>query len=51
MLRQTGPVRIGPDGAIQSGVIVRHLILPGRTDESLEILDWIAATCPALGSA
>lgn len=46
MLRQTGPVRIGPDGAIQSGVIVRHLILPGRTDESLEILDWIAANLP-----
>lgn len=46
MLRQTGPVHIGPDGAIQSGVIVRHLILPGRTDESLEILDWIAANLP-----
>lgn len=46
MLRQTGPVRIGEDGAIQSGVIVRHLILPGRTDESIEILDWIAENLP-----
>lgn len=46
MLRQTGPVRIGEDGAIQSGVIVRHLILPGRADESIEILDWIAENLP-----
>ena len=46
MLRQTGPVRLDADGLIRSGVIVRHLILPGRAEESLEILDWIAANLP-----
>lgn len=46
MLRQVGPVRLDESGAIQSGVIVRHLILPGRTDESMEILDWIAENLP-----
>ena len=30
MLRQTGPVRLNGEGIIESGVIVRHLILPGR---------------------
>ena len=46
MLRQTGPVILDENGLIRSGVIVRHLILPGRTEESLEILDWIAANLP-----
>lgn len=46
MLRQVGPVQLDEDGVIRSGVIVRHLILPGRTDESMEILDWIAENLP-----
>ena len=46
MLRQTGPVVLDDDGAIQSGVIVRHLILPGCAEESMEILDWIADNLP-----
>ena len=46
MLRQTGPVRLGENDQILSGVIVRHLILPGCADESIEILDWIAENLP-----
>lgn len=46
MLRQTGPVRLNEDGIIQSGVVVRHLILPGRAEESMRILDWIAENLP-----
>ena len=46
MLRQTGPVRLDEDGLITRGVIVRHLILPGRAEESLRILDWIAENLP-----
>jgi len=46
MLRQTGPVRLGDNDQILSGVIVRHLILPGCADESIEILDWIAENLP-----
>lgn len=46
MLRQTGPVRLDSDGIIQSGVIVRHLVLPGCADESMEVLDWIADNLP-----
>lgn len=45
MLRQTGPVEVD-DGIIRRGTIVRHLILPGRADESMRILDWIAENLP-----
>ena len=46
MLRQTGPVELDADGIIQRGVIIRHLILPGRADESIEILDYIKEELP-----
>jgi putative pyruvate formate lyase activating enzyme len=42
MARQAGPARFDPDGTISSGVIVRHLVLPGHVDDSIRILDWIA---------
>ena len=46
MLRQAGPVRLDGDGTIRSGVIVRHLILPGCAEESMRILDWIVENLP-----
>ena len=46
MLRQTGPVTLDDDGLIRSGVIVRHLILPGCAEESMEILTWISENLP-----
>lgn len=46
MLRQVGPVVLDKNGAIQSGVIVRHLILPGCAEESVQILDWIQENLP-----
>jgi len=46
MLRQTGPVEIGDDGVIRKGTIVRHLVLPGRAEESMRALDWIRENLP-----
>ncbi len=46
MLRQTGPARLDADGIMSSGTVVRHLILPGRADESKRVLDWIADNLP-----
>ena len=40
MVRQTGPVRWEGE-KVKSGVIVRHLILPGFVDNSLKVLDWL----------
>jgi putative pyruvate formate lyase activating enzyme len=34
----------GPDGSARRGLIVRHLVLPGATEDSLAVLDWLAAT-------
>ena len=46
MLRQTGPVELDDDGVIRKGVIIRHLILPGCAQESVEILDIIKNELP-----
>ena len=43
MFRQTGPVR-WQENQVVSGVIIRHLILPGQVENSLKILDWIGDT-------
>ena len=43
MVRQTGPVRWEGEKLV-SGVIIRHLILPGCVDNSLRVLDWIGDT-------
>jgi len=40
MVRQVGPVRWEGERVI-SGVIVRHLILPGFVENSLKVLDWL----------
>ena len=34
---------IGPRGMARKGLVVRHLILPGAVDDTLEVLDWLAA--------
>ncbi len=46
MLRQTGPVVLDEDGIIVRGTIIRHLILPGRAEESVRILDFIKEELP-----
>ena len=43
MVKITGPVRWCGEKVV-SGVIIRHLILPGHVENSLKVLDWIADT-------
>jgi len=45
MYRQRGPVRF-EDGLLKSGVIIRHLILPGQVAEAKRVMDWVADTFP-----
>lgn len=40
MVHQVGPVRWQGEKVVR-GVIVRHLILPGHTENSLKVLDWL----------
>ncbi len=42
MVRQASGWQEGPDGLLQCGVIVRHLVLPGRIGESKRALEVLA---------
>jgi len=42
MHRQVGDLRFGPDGLARRGVLVRHLVMPGQTDETAAIMKWLA---------
>ncbi len=46
MCRQAGPCRCNADGILERGVLVRHLILPGLTGESMKLLTWIRDNLP-----
>ena len=47
MVRQTGLPEYDPDGIMRRGTLIRHLILPGLTGESLRLLDWVRDALPA----
>lgn len=43
MFRQKGAtLHTGKDGTAESGMIIRHLVLPGHTENSLKVLNFIA---------
>ena len=42
MVRQTGAVELDGNGIAKKGTIVRHLVLPGHTTNSIQVLDWLA---------
>ena len=46
MCRQTGPPVFQEDGIMRRGTLIRHLILPGFTGESLRLLTWIRDEFP-----
>ena len=41
MLEQTGEPVFDDDGMMKKGIIVRHLVLPGHTDDSKNVLCWL----------
>lgn len=45
MVRQRGPVRL-EGGLLKSGVLIRHLILPGQAAEAKRVMDWVAEAFP-----
>ena len=46
MAKQTGPAVFDADGLLVRGTVVRHLILPGHTKNSIAVLEWLAANLP-----
>lgn len=45
MRRQTKD-RFDENGIMQSGLLIRHLVLPGHSKESVEILQWLSEALP-----
>ncbi len=41
MHRQVGHLETDASGTAQKGLLIRHLVLPGETDDSIEVLNWI----------
>ena len=46
MARQTGPAQYDDEGMMTRGIMVRHLILPGNTRNSIAALDWLSENLP-----
>lgn len=46
MVRQCGLPQYDENGVMQRGVLIRHLILPGCTGESIKLLDWVHDSLP-----
>lgn len=46
MLDQTGDLQINDDGIALSGLLVRHLVLPGQMENSRRCLDFLAGLSP-----
>ena len=42
MFRQTGPCAYDEAGLLTRGVVIRHLILPGKLTEAKRVMDWVA---------
>ena len=49
MLRQTGPAEI-VEGELRRGTLVRHLVLPGYVDNSLDAVAWLAEAAAPKGA-
>ena len=43
MFRQTGPYRM-EGGLLRSGVLIRHLMLPGELEDTRRVIDWVSET-------
>ncbi len=49
MYRQRGPYVLDENGILQSGVLIRHLILPGQELGAMDVIDFVAEEFPASG--
>lgn len=47
MLRQSGPYKLNEAGLIESGVIIRHLILPEEYENTMNVIDSVADSFPS----
>jgi len=46
MYRQTGRFVTDGAGLLKSGVLIRHLILPGGLEDAFDVIDWVSDSFP-----
>lgn len=46
MFRQRGAFRMDDDGILQSGLLIRHLILPEQEENTMDVIDFVADSFP-----
>jgi putative pyruvate formate lyase activating enzyme len=46
MFRQVGPYVLDDRGLMKRGVLIRHLILPGRAEDARDVIDFAADEFP-----
>lgn len=46
MYRQTGSCEVDEDGMLRRGVVIRHMMLPGRLADTKRVIDWVAEHFP-----
>lgn len=46
MIRQTGSAVFDEEGIMKKGTVIRHLILPKNTNQSIEIINWFKDNVP-----
>ena len=44
MFRAAGPYELDDNGLLRSGVMIRHLVLPGQVENTLAVIDWVSRT-------
>ena len=44
MVRLAGPYELDEDGMLRSGVLIRHLVLPGQIENTRAVLRWVGET-------
>lgn len=42
MYRQVGKAVVDDEGIMEKGVIIRHLMLPGELENTLDVIDWVS---------
>jgi putative pyruvate formate lyase activating enzyme len=42
MYRQVGPFALDENGVLRSGLLIRHLILPGQAENTRYVIDWVS---------
>ena len=43
MFRQVGEVKLNKDGIMEKGMIIRHLMLPGEIENTLDVIDFVSS--------